>query len=51
MKIERWNHVIVHYRGIDNDIYHASMFNDEAACVQHYSDIYKGLWPCGGGGT
>jgi hypothetical protein len=42
----RKSHIIVHYRGLDEAIYHMPMYKDAAACVQHYYEIYNGSWPC-----
>lgn len=48
IKVEkhRYSHIIVHYRGLDQQIYRTSLIQDTAMCIQHFSDIYTGKWPC-----
>lgn len=40
------NPITVLYRGLDKEIYYATLYGQYSVCVQHYIQIYNDKWPC-----
>jgi hypothetical protein len=43
---QRTQHVLVHFMDLQQRVLHNSYMDRESKCLQHYNDIYTGIWGC-----